>query len=549
MAKKELHVIPRDEILKIAGDIIKQKQDELASSPFYIDEKLALKAINFITLLKHTTGRYAGVKFQLLPFQIEFIIDVIATYRKDTKTRRYQTALLFLPRKNGKTELIAAILLFFLFIDAEQGKEIYCAANETEQAKIIFNATITMLKQNISLIKKSKIFKSTKTIEKNGEFLDFVKVLTANADTKDGLKPYVFVYDELHAAKDGELWRVLEEGQINRDSPLAFIISTAGYNLQGVMKQKYDYAKQAKAGIIEDDSFYSMIFEADPGKWQDENEWVKANPALGYGVKLENLRIRYKKALSSGEEEMAFKTKHLNIWCNSSTSWINDAVWQNNIHQGFNDSDFRGVNCYAGLDLSSTTDITAYVVICELGGFLHIFPHFWIPEDNARERSRRDRVPYIDWINKGLIKQTPGNVVDYDFVERDILQINEKFNIKETAYDRWNSTKIITNLTNEGLNLSPFGQGYASMSAPTKAIQTLALAGKINHFGNPILRWMISNVEIIRDSAENIKADKSKSRERIDGVVALVMAYAIKTINEAQKPNVSPYLKGEIKSF
>lgn len=543
------NIITHDEIIKAAKAMIIEKQKAFEGTPYFINEKIATKAVTFVCLLKHTAGRYAGVNFQLLPFQIEFIIDVVATYRRDTETRRYSTALLFLPRKNGKTELIAALLLYFLFVDDEKGKEIYCAANETEQAKIIFNATNSMLVQDHSLFKKAKTFKSTKTIEKRSVFLDFVKVLTANADTKDGLKPYVFVYDELHAAKDGELWRVLEEGQINRDSPLAFIISTAGYNLQGVMKQKYDYAKQVKAGIIEDDSFYSMIFEANPDNWQDEQEWIKANPALGRGVTLDNLRKRFIKAKNNGEEEVSFKTKHLNIWCNSSTSWINDAVWQNNIHQGFNDSDFRGVNCYAGLDLSSTTDITAYVVICELGGFLHIFPHFWIPEDNARERSRRDRVPYIDWVNKGLIKQTPGNVVDYDFVERDILQINEKFNIKETAYDRWNSTKIITNLTNEGLNLSPFGQGYASMSAPTKAIQTLALAGKINHFGNPILRWMISNVEIIRDSAENIKADKSKSRERIDGVVALVMAYAIKTINEAQKPTVSPYLKGEIKSF
>lgn len=546
---KITNLIPREKIIAEAKRVITQKQAELKGTPYFIDEEIALKAINFISLLKHTAGKFADQSFQLLPFQIEFIIDVMATYSKKSGTRRYKTALLFLPRKNGKTELIAAILLFFLFIDAEKGKEIYCAANETEQAKIIFNATDSMLRRNRSLRAMSTTYKSTKTIEKNGDFLDFVKVLTANADTKDGLKPYVFVYDELHAAKDGELWRVLEEGQINRDNPLAFIISTAGYNLQGEMKRKYDYAKQVKAGIIKDDSFYSMIFEADPEKWQDESEWIKANPALGYGVRLENLRDRFLKASSNAEDENSFKTKHLNIWCNSSASWIRDDVWQKNFIPNFDVKRLNTAVSYAGLDLSSTTDITAYVVMSHLGGIFHIMPFFWVPFENASARAKKDRVPYIDWINKGFIRATQGNVIDYDEVQRDILEINERFNIKCTAYDRWNSAKIITNLTNEGLELTPFGQGFGSMSAPTKDIFALALSKKLNHFDNPVLRWMVSNVDLQIDSAENVKPDKKKARERIDGVVALVMANGIRLVCEAQTPETSPYLAGEIRSF
>jgi len=546
---KILNLIPRDKIVADAKRVITQKQAELKGTPYFVNEEIASKAINFISLLKHTAGKFADQPFQLLPFQIEFIIDVVATYSREGGTRRYKTALLFLPRKNGKTELIAAILLFFLFIDAERGKEIYCAANETEQAKIIFNATDSMLRRNRSLKAMSTTYKSTKTIEKNGDFLDFVKVLTANADTKDGLKPYVFVYDELHAAKDGELWRVLEEGQINRDNPLAFIISTAGYNLQGEMKRKYDYAKQVKAGIIKDDSFYSMIFEADPEKWQDESEWIKANPAIGYGVRLENLRDRFLKAASNAEDENSFKTKHLNIWCNSSASWIRDDVWQKNFIPNFDTKRLNATVSYAGLDLSSTTDITAYVVMSHLDGIFHITPFFWVPFENASARAKKDRVPYIDWINKGFIRATQGNVIDYDEVQRDILEINERFNIKCTAYDRWNSAKIITNLTNEGLELTPFGQGFGSMSAPTKDIFALALSKKLNHFDNPVLRWMISNVDLQIDSAENVKPDKKKARERIDGVVALVMANGIRLVCEAQTPETSPYLTGDIRSF
>ena len=280
-------------IIAEAKEYIKAKNLEFQNSDYYIDEKIALKAITFISLLRHTGGKLAGSPFPLLPFQIKFITDIIGTYDRRTAQRRYKTAVLFIPRKNGKTELIAALLNYFLFVDSEKGKEIYCAANETDQARIIFNAATTMIAQNATLSKNCEIYKSTRSVVAKSEFQNFIKVLTANAQTKDGLKPYVFVYDELHAAKDGELWRVLDEGTINRTNPLSIIISTAGYNLAGEMKRKYDYAKQVEQGIIKDDSFYSMIFEADSTKWQDEREWIKANPALGYGVQLENLRTKY----------------------------------------------------------------------------------------------------------------------------------------------------------------------------------------------------------------------------------------------------------------
>ncbi|MDY6188445.1 MAG: terminase TerL endonuclease subunit, partial [Campylobacter sp.] len=392
-----------------------------------------------------------------------------------------------------------------------------------------------------------EIYKSTRSVVAKSEFQNFIKVLTSNAGTKDGLKPYVFVYDELHAAKDGELWRVLDEGTINRANPLSIIISTAGYNLAGEMKRKYDYAKQVEQGIIKDDSFYSMIFEADSAKWQDEREWLKANPALGYGVQLENLRTKYAQTIGNAENEMSFKTKHLNIWCNSSKAWINDDIWcAAPSLKELGILDFtrlqKELEWYGGLDLSSTGDITAYTLIAKFEGLFIVKPFFWLPSDNAQRRARNDRVPYIDWINKGLITATEGNVVDYAYLKSDIEDINSEFNIKATAYDRWNTAGIIAELAKEGLdNFTPFGQGFGSMSQPAKEIYALAMKKQLVHDGNPVLRWMISNVEILTDPAGNIKLAKNKSREKIDGVVALVMAYGVYSMmatKETSTPSV-----------
>lgn len=535
----------KEQIIAEAKEYIALKNAEFSKSDdYFIDEQIALKAVNFISLLKHTGGKMAGRNFQLLPFQIRFIIDVIATYSRTTGNRRYKTAMLFIPRKNGKTELIAALLNYFLFVDSEQGKEIYCAANETDQAKIIFNAATSMIAQNATLERNCDIFKSTRSIIAKSKFQNFIKVLTANANTKDGLKPYVFVYDELHAAKDGELWRVLEEGTINRQNPLSIIISTAGYNQQGEMKRKYDYAKQVEQGIIKDESFYSMIFEANPAKWSDESEWIKANPALNYGVQLENLRTRYAATIGNAENEMSFKTKHLNIWCNSSKAWINDDIWMSApsadeiLKNSENSATInKDLEWFGGLDLSSTSDITAYVLIAKHGESFIIKPFFWIPSDNAQRRARNDRVPYIDWINKGLINATPGNVIDYAYLKADIERINSEFNIKATAYDPWNSAQIISELANEGLNnFTPFRQGFPSMSQPAKEIYALAMKKALIHDNNPVLRWMVSNVEILSDPAGNIKLAKNKSREKIDGMVALVMAYGIYALMSRDAP-------------
>lgn len=517
----------REDIINNAMEYAKLQNLSLDGTKYYLDENLAKKVISFISILKHTGGEIAGVMFQLLHFQIKFLIDVICTKKRSDNNRRYTTAMLMLPRKNGKTELIAGVLNYFLFADNEKGKEIYCAANETDQAKILYMATETMIKQNKTLEKKCTRYKSTRTIEKSGDFEDFVKVLTSNADTKDGLKPYIVVYDELHAAKNSELYTVLEEGMAHRTEPLFIIISTAGYNQQGIMKQKYDYAKKVEAGIINDPSFYSMIFEPDEGdSWEDEETWIKCNPALGYGVKLDYLRNKFIKAQHSGEDEVAFKTKHLDMWTNSAKAWIKNEVWEASFKYEIDEYELEGKECFGGLDLASTTDIAAFVLLFpKEDGEYDVLCRFWVPDENMKERTRRDKVPYTSWAINKHIKDTPGNIIDYAFIEHQIKQDCESFNVKEIAYDRWNASSIVTRLDEaEVSTMVPFGQGFGSMSAPTKEIETLTIQKKLNHGNNPVLTWMMSNVALKRDPADNIKIDKAKSSEKVDGMVALAMA-------------------------
>lgn len=536
----------RSEIINDGVEYARLQNISLSETKYYIDEVLAKKVVTFISMLKHTGGEIAGVQFQLLDFQIKFLIDVICTKKRSDNRRRYTTAMLMLPRKNGKTELIGACLNYFLFADSEKGKEIYCAANETDQAKILYMATETMIRQNNTLEKKCVRYKSTRTIEKAGEFEDFVKVLTSNADTKDGLKPYVVVYDELHAAKNAELYTVLEEGMAHRTEPLFIIISTAGYNQQGIMKSKYDYAKKVQKGIIEDDSFYSMIFEPDENdNWEDEKTWIKCNPALGYGVKLDYLRNKFIKAQHSGEDETAFKTKHLNMWTNSAVTWIKQETWQSSFKYEIKENELLGRECYAGLDLASTTDIAAFVLLFpKENDEYDVICRFFIPEDNMRERSRRDKVPYESWVKQGYITATEGNVIDYAYIEHQIKQDCENFNVKEIAYDRWNSSQLVTNLENDGVSqMVAFGQGFQSMSAPTKMIETLVLQKKLNHGKNPVLTWMMSNVSLKVDPSDAIKIDKSKSSEKVDGMVALAMALGVKMVSKTEE-KATPNIRG-----
>lgn len=522
---------------------------------YYLDKQLVMKYLKFGSLMKLTAGEFGGVNFQFMDFQIKAVIDIFGTKHRDGEfkgLRRYQTVLFFLAKKNGKSTFGALLTLLYFFLDDEKAKECYSMASDLEQAKILHKAFTTMIKQAPELEAMVKTTIQPPRVSKyNGAFIDEYIALSSTADSKDGLNVSLALIDEPHSYPNKDLYQIVTDGMAGRTQPLQIIMSTAGYNLQGFFyKQIYGYAKKIKQGIIKDETFYQVMFEPDeedlkdPNFWKKEEVWKKSNPSYPVSPTASYMKAKVLQAEQSEQSLIAFKTKHLNVWCDKIDTWINTQVWNNNQQKiGFNKlKQLKNRKCYAGLDLSSCTDITALVLIFDDGnGGFDVIPYFWIPKDNMLERVRRDKVPYFDWVKKGLIKTTEGNVVDYAFIEKSIKRVCNFFNVRMLAYDRWNSSDLIRRLTDdEVVELIQFGQGYASMSAPTKQIEVLALQGKINHASNEVLNWMCSNVVLKKDPSDNWKMDKDKSVEKIDGMVALAQAIgiAIKDIKEKEEINI-----------
>ena len=543
---------------KIAKDyIIKQSKFLEENEPkYYLDKQLAYNYIKFASLIKHTAGELAGKNFQFMEWQIKVIIDIFATKHKDGEfkgLRRYQTVLLFMAKKGGKSQLGALLTLLYFFLDDEKAKECYSMASDLEQAKILHKAFTTMIKQEPELEEMVKTTIQPPRVSKyNGAFIDEYIAVSSTADSKDGLNVSMALVDEPHSYSNKDLYQIITDGMAGRRNPLQIIMSTAGYNLQGFFyREIYQYAKKLQAGILKDETFYYVLFEPseeqlkDDDYWKKEEVWRASNPNYPVSPTSSYMKAKVLQAEQSEQTKISFLTKHLNIFCDKIDIWIKSSVWNNNQSKiGFNKlKQLKTRKCYGGLDLSSCTDITALVLIFddENGGF-DVIPYFWIPRDNMIERVRRDKVPYFDWVKKGLIKTTEGNVVDYAFIEKHIKRVCNFFNVKMIAYDRWNSSDLVRRLTeDEVTEMIQFGQGYASMSAPTKQIEVLSLQGKLNHDKNEVLNWMCSNVVLRRDPSDNIKIDKDKSTEKVDGMVSLAMALGVAIKDIEEKPEESIY--------
>ena len=534
---------------KIAKDyIIKQSKFLEENEPsYYLDKNLAYKYIKFASIMKHTAGELAGKNFQFMDFQIKLIIDVFGTKYKDGEfkgLRRYQTVLLFMGKKGGKSQIGALLTILYFFLDDEKAKECYSMASDLEQAKILHKAFTTMIKQEPELEELVKTTIQPPRVSKyNGAFIDEYIAVSNTADSKDGLNVSMALVDEPHSYSNKGLYQIITDGMAGRNQPLQIIMSTAGYNLQGFFyRDIYQYAKKIQKGLIKDDSFYYVLFEPseedmeDENFWKKEEIWKKSNPNYPVSPTASYMKNKVRQAKQSEESRISFLTKHLNIFCDKADIWIKNSVWTAN-QTPINEDDLKGRTCYGALDLSSSVDITAlgYIFPKDEGGYDFIVRLF-IPKDNMRERIRRDKVPYFDWVKAGLLQVTEGNVVDYAFIQKQIEQDCEKFNVKMMAYDRWNSSDLITRLTNdETVELLPFGQGFASMSAPTKQIEVLALQQRLNHGNNEALNWMCSNVVLKRDPSDNIKMDKDKSPEKIDGMISLAMSLGICMIDTKEE--------------
>lgn len=491
----------------------------------HYDKAKADRAVKFIQNLRHTKGKWDGKRFMLLPWQEQIVRDIFGIVRADGK-RQFLTAYVEIPKKQGKSELAAAIALYLLYADGEASAEVYGAACDRNQASIVFDVAKQMVMKSPALMKRSKIAAATKRIV-NYSNAGFYQVLSAETGTKHGLNVSGLVFDEIHAQPNRKLYDVLTKGSGDaREQPLFFIITTAGTDKQSICYELHTKALDIMNGRKVDSTFYPVVYGlAEGDDWNDEANWYKANPSLGHTIAIERVREAYKNALENPAEENVFKQLRLNMWTNSTVVWIPEHIYDKGNSPIHIDS-LTGRDCYAGLDLASTSDITAFVLVfpprSEDEKYI-VLPFFWLPEDTLELRCRRDHVLYDVWERQGYIYTTEGNVIHYGFIERFIEDLGKKYHIKEIAYDRWNATQMVQNLEDEGFTMVPFGQGFKDMSPPSKELYKLLMEGSIIHGGNPVLKWMAQNVVMRQDPAGNIKPDKERSVEKIDGIVALIM--------------------------
>jgi phage terminase large subunit-like protein len=520
--------IPACSFIKLAcerhlSDLAKYRASSKRSK-YYFDKDLARKAIDFYPLLKHSKGEWAGQPFELSDFQQFCEGSLEGWRRRKDGLRRFRNAYIEIPRKNGKTTWAAGRAIKHAFGDKEPGAEVYVAATKRDQAKLAWEEAKRMVQSTPTLKKRVTVLRGVSNLN-IAEKSQKLEPLGADADTLDGLNIHAAVIDEVHAHKNRAMVDVLETATGARRQPMLFYITTAGYDRNSVCWELHDYSIKVLQGVVDDDTWFAYIATIDEGDdWKDPKVWAKANPNLGVSVKVDDLRLKCDKAKELPAAQNAFRQKHLDEWTEQSVRWFSLHLWDS-CEDPREERELDGESCFAGLDLAITRDISALVLAFPDDGAFDTVARFWIPEENMRDRVRRDRVPYDVWVDQGWMVTTPGDVTDYAFIRQEINKLAKQYQVQALAYDPWNATQLAIQLQDDGANMIEFRQGYVSMNEPCKQLERLITSGKIRHGGNPVLRWMASNVTVKPDPQQNIKIDKADSqRNRVDGIVALTMA-------------------------
>lgn len=490
----------------------------------YYDEDAAQHAVDFFKYLKHSKGEWAGDEFTLQPWQEHEIIRPLFGWKRADGTRRFRVAYIELPRKNGKSTLLAGIGLYLFMADGEPGAEVYSAATKKDQARIVYEEAKRMLKASPELAQFVTIHRDNLALEQTNSFY---RPLSADVNSMDGFNIHGAIIDELHAHKTGELWDVIYTGRGSRRQPLMLAITTAGNNRESICWEQRDYGTKILEQIFDDDSFFCYVTHIDEGDdWTQEWVWKKANPNYGISVKPDEMHEACDKAKRQTSARNAFLQKRLNLWTEQMEAWIPVENWDLCV-KDISLEDLKGKPCYLGLDLSNRIDMTALSLLFPLeGGRKLVFPFFFMPEERLKLKEHQGKRFYNKWYQDGFIIKTPGDVIDYDYILQKIKSLAELYNIIEIGFDPWNSTQLVTDLQGEGFNVVPLRQGYGTLSDPSKEFEKLILSKHIEHDGNPVFRWMIKNVGTESDAAGNIKPSRKKSSDKIDAVVATIMALA-----------------------
>ena len=498
---------------------------------------------------RHTEGRWAGKPFHLIPWQAA-IVRLLVGWRSEEGFRLFRRLFLWLARKNGKTEFLAALALLFWIGDREMGGQAYAMARNENQARIVFDKAKTMVRLSPAFVERVQPFKKSLYL---AELWAKFEVLSGTAEGKHGLSASVIVGDEMHEWPDGALYTTLHQSIAARDQPIELYGSTAGFTGRGYGWSLWQENQAIAAGALTDPATLVAIFAADPqDEWTDETVWRKANPNLGISPKLDYLRAECAKARDNPRLENDFRRYHLNQWTEQVVRWLSMARWDACAAEpeGWRrfPEELKGRRCFGGLDLSSVSDITSLVWVFPPEGERErwkLVVRVWCPAESIALRARRDRVPYDLWAKAGALFETGGNVVDYAAIERRVKADAEIFDVQGLAIDRWNATGTAIRLADDGCNVVMFGQGYASMSAPSKEWERLVMAGHLDHGGHPVLRWMAGHVAIKTDDAGNIKPTKDRSPEKIDAVVAGIMGLGL-AIAEEPEADMSEFLASPV---
>ena len=494
------------------------------------------KVSEFIELLK-LTGDFFGQPMKLLPWQREVIDDVYDTLDEDGG-RRYKYAYLEIPKKNGKTEMIGALCVYHLFNDAPGG-QIYCCAADREQASLVYMACKSKIEQDPYLEKYFHIVDSKKQIE-NPETGTFLKVVSAEAYTKHGINPTVIIFDELHAQPNRDLWDVMTFGSgASRKEQLVWIITTAGDDpdRKSIGWEQHEYARKVQSGELVDPTYYAKIYGYDGEDIYNEDNWYKANPSLGVTIDIENVREEAIKAKNSPANEKLFRWLRLNQWVQlKRVSWLPITLWDST-EADFTLSDMKGKECYIGVDLSSTTDLTGLALLFPGEPWRFCLQAF-IPIDNIAEREKRDHVPFSEWIDQGFVIPTQGAVVDFEFLANHLTALSRMFKVKYFCADPYKLNYLRQWMPLERADkFVDVKQTIAGMSPAMQELERKLRAGEIEHDYNPMGRWTFGNVIVSADGNENIKPMKNRSFDRIDPIDALIDAMAVAMVME-QKTSV-----------
>jgi len=517
----------------------------------HYDAASADRAIKFFALLHHYKGKFAGKPFILLPFQEWEIVRPLYGWKlleevQDEEgeptgeiiqcgaetpeglcscPRQYRTLYHEVAKKTGKTQLGAGIAGYGAFGDGEAGAEVYTYAADTPQAKLAFNALAFGISYEDSPFEEKGIEVMTNTV-RNKRTNSFVQVQSAKVTTKHGPNAHVIIFDELHAQQNRDLWDVTTTGVAARRQPIVAALTTAGWDRNSVCWEQHEHARQVAEGLMEDPAFLGVVYSApEDADWTKEDVWRQAAPSLGITVQKSFYTQKCREAQQMPTAQNAFRQLFLSQWTQQAVRAIPLDKWDM-CAKPYDLTTLHKELAYGGLDLATTTDLAAFGLIFphDDGEYYDFHVQYYMPAENVRARALRDRVPYQQWINDGLITATPGNVIDYEFIKADILKAKDEFNLKEISYDPWNAVPLVSDLEQERVNLVPMRQGYQSMSPPTKEMLRLILETRLHHGGNPVLRWNADSAAATTDANGNVKLDKSKSAARIDGIVTLVMS-------------------------